>query len=654
MGKGLRTTSLFMILLLVLSFAGASEVGAREAVAWKNLDKRSQPPGAFAGTMVYDEARSELVMFGGSGQTAAPVGTWLNDGSGWRRAATSTEPESRFGAFMAYDALRERTILFGGYVFDAQQDRNLPSDETWAWDGHSWTELTPTASPSPRSFGSMAYDRSHGEIVLFGGVSRTEAGQIEELSDTWTFDGSTWAPEPTTNGPSARYGAGLTWNDKVGEVVLFGGSGPGHGVPCTINLVVCFKLDPTAKGDDGMKNDTWTWDGSAWTQIVTQNAPTKRSGMGMASDPVTGNVVIFGGVNIAELFEDTWSFDGTDWVEITPTESPEARFDPVVATDPQRGIVLFGGHRISYLGSDTWVFDGSKWASADVPTPKPRFGASLVYDDARGEMVLFGGDADHVFGDTWTYKDSWERLSPQLSPPPRAQAGEAFDAERDVTVVFGGQDSGANDLGDTWTFDGANWTEHRSPLPILSPLARRGPAMTYDPIRKEVVMFGGWNSGLDEVLPDTWIWNGSAWSLRPAPASPPPVYDAAVAFDEKHGQVVMFGGEDSDRQLSAQTWLWDGSTWTQATPTVVPPARTGAAMVYVPELESVVMLGGIGGGDDVWIWDGADWSSVQIAQGPRKRSWPGFAYGQGMGGAFLFGGAGGGYLSDTWVLGRAD
>jgi hypothetical protein len=178
--------------------------------------------------------------------------------------------------------------------------------------------------------------------------------------------------------------------------------------------------------------------------------------------------------------------------------------------------------------------------------------------------------------------------------------------------------------------------------------------MTYDPIRKEVVMFGGWNSGLDEVLPDTWIWNGSAWSLRPTPASPPPVYDAAVAFDEKHGQVVMFGGEDSDRQLSAQTWLWDGSTWTQATPTVVPPARTGAAMVYVPELESVVMLGGIGGGDDVWIWDGADWSSVQIAQGPRKRSWPGFAYGQGVGGAFLFGGAGGGYLSDTWVLGRAD
>lgn len=624
----------------------------RAAVAWRNLDKRIHPPGSFAGSMVYDEARSEILLFGGATTGVDPVGTWLNDGTGWRRAPVSSEPAGRYGATMAYDAASERTILFGGYVYDEAAGRNRPVDETWAWDGQSWTELSPANSPPARAFASAAYDQVGGEIVLFGGVGPDASGALEELGDTWTFDGSTWTQEATPSAPSRRHSPGMAFHEGSG-VVLFGGWGPGTGVPCTTTAAgICFKLDPSARSDDGIKADTWTWKDGGWTEVATSRSPQKRGGMGMVYDPLSHRTVLFGGVNFGGSFDDTWAFDGTDWVEITPAESPERRFDPMMAADPHRGLVLFGGHRSTYMGSDTWIFAEGVWSSADVPTPKPRFGPSLVYDDARGRIVMFGGDADQVFSDTWVYRDAWERLQPEVSPPGRAQAGEAFDSARGEFVVFGGQGHQGEDLGDTWTFEGTTWTEHTSTLPDLSPLARRGPAMVYDPVRDESVMFGGWNVDVG-VFADTWTWDGSAWTPKVPITSPPAVESAAMTFDPQRKQVVLFGGIDETNKLRDETWLWDGASWTKADPATVPPGRTAAAMAYVPELGAVAMMGGIGGDAGVWLWDGTDWEHIEIPDGPAKRSWAGFTYGGEVGGAFLFGGVARGYRSDTWLLGRA-
>ena len=44
--------------------------------------------------------------------------------------------------------------------------------------------------------------------------------------------------------------------------------------------------------------------------------------------------------------------------------------------------------------------------------------------------------------------------------------------------MFGGQDTGHSELlGDTWTFDGENWTRHE---PAASPSACYGAAMDFD------------------------------------------------------------------------------------------------------------------------------------------------------------------------------
>jgi len=43
--------------------------------------------------------------------------------------------------------------------------------------------------------------------------------------------------------------------------------------------------------------NTWTWDGSSWTQRHPACLPSKRSGMFMAFDEATGQVLLYGGTD---------------------------------------------------------------------------------------------------------------------------------------------------------------------------------------------------------------------------------------------------------------------------------------------------------------------------------------------------------------------
>src|SRR5437773_2235475 len=75
------------------------------------------------------------------------------------------------------------------------------------------------------------------------------------------------------------------------------------------------------------------------------------------------------------------------------------------------------------------------------------------------------------------------------APSPRIFTGLAYDAGHGQTVLFGGWD-GFPYLGDTWTWDGADWTR-RDPAPSSTPQPRYGMGMAYDAAHGQVVLFGG-------------------------------------------------------------------------------------------------------------------------------------------------------------------
>jgi hypothetical protein len=52
--------------------------------------------------------------------------------------------------------------------------------------------------------------------------------------------------------------------------------------------------------------DTWTWNGSTWTQVMPTNVPTGRFAFGMDYDPIARGPIIFEGFSTGFALSDTW------------------------------------------------------------------------------------------------------------------------------------------------------------------------------------------------------------------------------------------------------------------------------------------------------------------------------------------------------------
>jgi hypothetical protein len=188
----------------------------------------------------------------------------------------------------------------------------------------------------------------------------------------------------------------------------------------------------------------------------------------------------------------------------------------------------------------------------------------------------------------------------------------AYDIAREQAVLFGGADD-SKVCGDTWEWNGNKWIR----VSVTGPEPRTFPAMTYDSLRKKVVLFGG-NRVLfgkfpdeDTFLNDTWEWDGETWRQIKVPG-PPPRAEAAIAFDGYRGRVVLFGGYNltkSGRTRLGDTWEWDGSRWTQIK-VAAPSPRNGAAQVYDSNRRRTILFGGSteeGVSGETWEWDGKQW-----------------------------------------------
>jgi N-acetylneuraminic acid mutarotase len=269
-------------------------------------------------------------------------------------------------------------------------------------------------------------------VLFFGGETNTD----QDPDDTWTWDGMSWRKHAVA-GPGGRWGAAAA--TLHGTVVLFGGVGP----------------DALARGD------TWTWDGASWSKRDVPG-PSPRSNAAIAT---LGNVVVlFGGLGTGRAggpadLGDTWTWDGTSWTELEVSGPPARDSAAVAATEDE--LVLFGGENFGVAGlGDTWTWDGAKWTEHFVIGPTERFGASAA---ALGKtVVLFGGTWNNEFYDeTWVWTgDNWSFMDVH---GPEARQGAAAATLGETVVLFGGNN--VPTPRGTWTWDGANWTVHTVPGP---------------------------------------------------------------------------------------------------------------------------------------------------------------------------------------------
>ena len=310
--------------------------------------------------------------------------------------------------------------------------------------------VRPEESPGPlptelalgQTFG-LYYDPQIERVILVNGAQETGPAMPTEL---WSWSGTAWELLDAA-GPEARAFAAIGRDPVRNVVVVHGG------------------LSSSGTAYD----ETLEWDGQSWTvHVAGDNGPGAREGAGLAYEPDTGRMLLFGGAVAFEQRADTWAWDGETWSLVTQT-GPRPRFISLMTEDRATGDVLVqGGHWVAgndgdFL-ADTWRWDTDTWieiASADGPGR--RVNAPGTWDERLGGIVMFGGgvgERDPMASDTWLWTDGWTELVLATAPGPRGGHQVAFDAKRQVLVLVGGiAEAGGSQMLDVWELDADGWHE---------------------------------------------------------------------------------------------------------------------------------------------------------------------------------------------------
>ena len=391
---GAALCALVGIFLPAMSAGATSTAGS---IAWAQVDASPSgclsdcvnAPPAGNGVMAYDPASGQLVLFGAA-YGAPGNSTWAWNGTSWSQVVgtpgcsptCADSPPGRSTPGFAYDPATGALILFGGALGG--------SNDTWALTyqsgTYSWTQIADSSDPGctntctsspPSVLGTqMAYDTATSQLVLFGGA--TTAFGTANLNDTWILSSQggiySWTQvangsdpgctNTCTSSPPGRNVAVMAYDAASQQLIVFGGE--------------------MTQGTINGLNDTWSWNGTSWTQLADGNgtnagcgesrptanlcpsSPEARIGAGMTFDPALGELVLFGGMDEGAGFldftqyNDTWLWDGSTWVQDNVdtgctdscTSSPNARDTFAMADDlASNQIVLYGGNN----QNDTWA-----------------------------------------------------------------------------------------------------------------------------------------------------------------------------------------------------------------------------------------------------------------------------------------------------------
>lgn len=413
-------------------------------------------------------------------------------------------------------------------------------------------------------------------------------------------------------------------------------------------------------------NSNWTWIGGSslpddyftWLQGQT---PGIRSGHGMVLDAKLNRLYVIGGgfeitseTESEEYFlNDVWQLDLNSqlWTWISGTfeninapgildgenASPAARQYFACGLDSSSGLIYIHGGKgygnSTSLGllNDLWQFNptSGKWTwlsgSFDInqnnvyadkviestkAIPGSRYMHSLVVIPEDGRLILFGGFTDIFL----SFNDLW-RWNP---------------VKKLWTWLNGGGNLNYK----------ASYGEMGVSSPYNLPRARGGFAMTYNPTRKKIIIFGGSQYPLDfftvmstclndlweyDLQSNTWTWiggtgreNAYASSMRTGIATKHNMIDcrlgSQMTVNNQTGTLLIYGGSFYPGEFFGGTgqsvWLWDPITkfWTQISDPEIEPAhnqlgvssqknqpglRNFASMCSHPETGAVYVYGGL-------------------------------------------------------------
>lgn len=443
-----------------------------------------------------------------------------------------------------------------GQVFDANRGQLIRFTHrgTYVLEPRGWRFATSDSPIHGYAGSACVNDVGNGTVVCY------VWDRAAQHATTRIWDGVEWTTPDSTNAPPPRVTGSLAYDPVRERVILWGG----------------FSGDPTLGLSETYYDDTWEWDGEAWTAITTATRPGAYMGE-LTYDPVRGETILVAQQAVEGPVDETWVYDGTDW---TQTEVDVSTVDH----DWQ---------------AEYW--NGREYATtspAVPPSPPPRPYGSAAYFPPTGEMMLVGGGTNDGIAprataaqpfETWLYGSEGWSAGP--ASPLGLRPGLAYDPSRDQMLLLGGG---------THLWDGTTWTESVSNFAVDA-----NASVAWDANLGAIVQVGGKDGlfvfgGPGDPAPPTFIegmrkWTGSAWEALDVPDLPQERWLAHAVWDAAKDRVALVGGIGIPRntccEVLEQTWWFDGAAWSPGM-SQTPQGRIWDTVTYDPHRGTILGFGG--------------------------------------------------------------
>lgn len=183
---------------------------------WTQLCPVCNPAHRFSHKMFYDTSREAVIVYGGYNKEKGFGEAWMWNGSAWSNLYFSTNAPGFFFSPLVYDRQRQRAVGFA----------STPGwGGTWIWEGERWFQPDLDVQPSVRTDPALVYNPRSGHIILFGGEHEEEGEWMGTywLNDTWLFDGETWSQLQFPVAPPSRYQSIAFYDPVRQSIVIYGG-----------------------------------------------------------------------------------------------------------------------------------------------------------------------------------------------------------------------------------------------------------------------------------------------------------------------------------------------------------------------------------------------------------------------------------------------
>lgn len=445
----------------------------------------------------------------------------------------------------------------------------------------------------------------------------------------------------------------------------------------------------------------------------TQDGPVARHSHSAVFDPVTGQMIIFGGLQTSTSAElnDLWLLSTGDdrhlrATSMTATSGPSARLGHVATYDSNSNrMTIFGGGSGLPLScdNDVWILDSANgqgtptWLGVSPSgTPPARIRHNGVYDPSSNSLIAFGGYdcGTGYFNDVWVLSNAnglggtssvWTQLAPSgTAPAARESSSAVYDPTSNVLTIYGG-DAGGTPFGDVWILSHANgmggtplWTQ-LAPTGT-TPVARSGHSAIYDSSNNRMTVFGGFNGA--QTFGDTWVLTSAnglgttpAWIQINATGTAPTLGFHSAVYDQQANSMYIFAGTSTTSKLetSNHTFVLSAANGlpagTQNWMVSGPPVRYSQSAFYDSSNNGLFIFAGQHSTTDVnfndyWRDSGVigdsnlNWTNV-VTSGtkPAERFGHTGLYDSGSNRMMVFGGALGfpaPCANDYWVLQHAN